>query len=195
VSEKNRTRLERKYIPLPEAFAVNGTGLPEAVFKLRKRLYIKAKQEPKFRFYALYDRIYRRDVLVAAWDRVAANDGSPGVDGVSDIKTSTQGAEGFVDDLHNTLKAKRYRPQAKRRSQRPYRPPEGVSWYTHLLPAIGFGATMTAMLYCDSMVVKATGKRSAGKLHAAFDEGDQGVTLVPTLPAHTNCPNALYFSY
>ena len=111
MSEKNRTRPERKYILLPEAFAVNGTGLPEAVFKLRKRLYIKAKQEPKYRFYALYDRIYRRDVLVAAWDRVAANDGSPGVDGVS-IKTAPKGAEGFVDDLHNTLKAKRYRPQA-----------------------------------------------------------------------------------
>ncbi len=117
MSEKNRTRPERKYILLPEAFAVNGTGLPEAVFKLRKRLYIKAKQEPKYRFYALYDRIYRRDVLVAAWDRVAANDGSPGVDGVSikDIKTAPKGAEGFVDDLHNTLKAKRYRPQAVRR--------------------------------------------------------------------------------
>ena len=114
MSEKNRTRPERKYIPLPEAFAVNGTGLPEAVFKLRKRLYIKAKQGLKYRFYVLYDRIYRRDVLVAAWDRVAANDGSSGVDGVSikDIKTAPKGAEGFVDDLHNTLKAKRYRPQA-----------------------------------------------------------------------------------
>ena len=117
MSEENRTRPERKYIPLPDAFAVNGMGLPEAVFKLRKRLYIKAKQEPKFRFYTLHYRIYRRDVLGAAWDRVAANDGSPGVDGVSikDIKTSLQGAEGFVDELHNTLKAKRYRPQTVRR--------------------------------------------------------------------------------
>ena len=42
------------------------------------------------------------------------------------------------------------------------------------LQAIGLGATMTAMLPCDSIVVKTTGKRSAGKLHAAFDEGDQG---------------------
>ena len=139
MSEENRTRPERKYIPLPDAFAVNGMGLPEAVFKLRKRLYIKAKQEPKFRFYTLYDRIYRRDVLGAAWDRVAANDGSPGVDGVSikDIKTSPNGAEGLVDELHHTLKTKRYRPQAKRRSQRPYRPPEGVSWYVHLYQKLG----------------------------------------------------------
>ncbi len=121
MSEKNRTRPERKYIPVPEAFAVNGTGLPEAVFKLRKRLYIKAKQEPKYRFYTLYDRIYRRDVLAAAWDRVATNDGGPGVDGVSikDIKTSPNGAEGLVDELHNTLKAKRYRPQAVRRKMIP----------------------------------------------------------------------------
>ena len=117
MSEENRTRPERKYIPLPEAFAVNGTGLPEAVFRLRKRLYIKAKQEPKYRFYALYDRIYRRDVLMAAWDRVAANDGSPGVDGVriKDILDSPQGASGFVDEIHNILKAKRYRPSAVRR--------------------------------------------------------------------------------
>ena len=117
MSEENRTRPERKYIPLPEAFAVNGTGLPDAVFKLRKRLYIKAKQEPKYRFYALYDRIYRRDVLAAAWDRVAANDGKPGVDGVSvkDIMTSPKGVEGLLDEIHKTLKAKRYCPQAVRR--------------------------------------------------------------------------------
>jgi len=117
LSEENRSRPERKYISLPAAFAVNSTGLPEAVFRLRKRLYIKAKQAPTYRFYALYDRIYRQDVLVAAWDRVAANDGSPGVDGVSirDIETSPKGIEGFLDELHNTLKAKRYRPQAVRR--------------------------------------------------------------------------------
>lgn len=117
MSDKNRNNTERKHIPLPKTFAVNGTGLPEAVFRLRKRLYIKAKQEPKFRFYTLYDRIYRKDVLRAAWDRVAENDGAPGVDGISieNVETSPQGAEGFLEEIHETLKAKRYRPQAVKR--------------------------------------------------------------------------------
>ena len=117
MSEKSRTTTKQKYIPLPEAFAVNDKGLPDAVFRLRKQLYIKAKQAPKFRFYALYDRIYRRDVLAVAWGRVAINDGKPGVDGISikDIETSPQGVEGFLEEIHETLKTKRYRAQAVRR--------------------------------------------------------------------------------
>ena len=102
---------------LPEAFRVNGQGLPLKLFTLRQKLYQKAKREPKFRFYALYDRIYRQDVLEAAWAQVADNDGKPGVDGVSieQIENSPGGPEALVAELHQSLKAKTYRPQAVRR--------------------------------------------------------------------------------
>jgi RNA-directed DNA polymerase len=102
---------------LPEAFAVNGKRLPEKLFTLRQKLYLKAKREPKFRFYALYDRIYRRDVLEAAWVLVARNGGKPGVDGVTiaQIKDSPGGPEALVAELHQELKEKRYKPRAVRR--------------------------------------------------------------------------------
>jgi len=96
---------------------VNHKYLPESVFRLRKKLYIKAKQEPKFRFYALYDRIYRQDVLAAAWDQVVLNNGSPGVDGISIsmIQSSPEREAAFLQEIHQSLKEKRYRPQAVRR--------------------------------------------------------------------------------
>jgi RNA-directed DNA polymerase len=102
---------------LPEAFAVNRQRLPLKLFTLRQKLYLKAKREPRFRFYALYDRIYRQDVLEAAWDLVAHNEGAPGVDGVTieQIENSPGGPDALVAELHQSLAAKTYRPQAVRR--------------------------------------------------------------------------------
>lgn len=102
---------------LPEAFSVNSRRLPEKIFTLRQKLYLKAKREPNFRFYALYDRVYRLDVLEAAWVLVARNGGKPGVDGVTikQIKNSPDGPSALVAELHQELKEKRYKPQAVRR--------------------------------------------------------------------------------
>ena len=91
--------------------------LPGKVSLLRQKLYQKAKQEPRFRFYVLYDRVYRKDVLQVAWEQVRANEGAPGPDGVTidQIVRSEGGPELLVDQLHEELRSKTYRPGAVRR--------------------------------------------------------------------------------
>ena len=105
---------EAEYLTLEKGKKVR---LPERLSELRLKLYRKAKQEPKFRFYALYDRVYRRDTLETAWELVKANKGAPGIDGVAieDVEHRGGGASRFVGGLQEELKEKRYRPQAVRR--------------------------------------------------------------------------------
>jgi RNA-directed DNA polymerase len=90
--------------------SLNDWGCAPKVSGLREALYRKAKKESKFRFYVLWDRIYRRDVLESAWRRVARNGGAPGVDGVriADIKSQAGGEAALVDELHEELRQKSY---------------------------------------------------------------------------------------
>jgi RNA-directed DNA polymerase len=96
---------------------VNRKGLPGKVFQLRQKLYLKAKREPAYRFYTLYEAVCRPDVLRAAWERVADNDGAPGVDGLSikQVRESEHGIAGFLGEIEQSLKTRTYRPQAVKR--------------------------------------------------------------------------------
>jgi len=110
-TEEERTAAEPRVDPLGRH------GLPLKVSRLRTKLSQKAKQEPKFRFYTLYDRIYRLDVLQAAWSLVRKPRSAPGVDGVrfADIEDSEDGVLGFLQELAEQLRSKRYRPRPVKR--------------------------------------------------------------------------------
>jgi RNA-directed DNA polymerase len=85
---------------------------PEAIQELQRKLYLKAKQEPTYRFYALYDKVCRQDVLVHAFRLAKANGGAPGVDGVRFEDIESYGEERFLVELRQELQERRYRPEA-----------------------------------------------------------------------------------
>jgi len=89
---------------------------PQSIRTLQRKLYRKAKQEPAFRFYALYDKVYRADILGHAYRLVRANKGVAGVDGVSfSAIESAEGQTAFIAELQEALKSKSYTPEPVRR--------------------------------------------------------------------------------
>ncbi len=87
----------------------------DKVRELQRRLYIAAKRKRERRFHALYDRIWRSDVLLEAWKRVRSNKGAAGIDGVTLSMIEQQGVAEFLRELQATLRAGEYRPQPVRR--------------------------------------------------------------------------------
>ena len=88
---------------------------PEKIRTLQRKLYRKAKAEPAFRFYVLYDKIYREDILRHAYAVARANAGAPGVDGVSFAQIEASGLEAWLAGLREELVSKTYRPDPVRR--------------------------------------------------------------------------------
>jgi RNA-directed DNA polymerase len=88
---------------------------PATVEKLQAALHTKAKEAPAYRFYALYDKLYRDDVLSHAYERCRANGGAAGVDGQTFADIQEYGVRRWLEELAQELKGKTYRPQAVRR--------------------------------------------------------------------------------
>jgi len=87
----------------------------DKVRELQRRLFIAAKRSRERRFHALYDRIWRGDVLLEAWKRVRSNRGAAGIDGVTLSMIEQQGVEEFLRELQGLLRSGRYRPRPVRR--------------------------------------------------------------------------------
>jgi RNA-directed DNA polymerase len=88
---------------------------PEKIRTLQRKLYVKAKTEPAYRFYLLYDKVWRADILAHAFALVKANGGAAGVDGVTIAQIEAEGVEPFLAALGEALRDKAYRPAPVRR--------------------------------------------------------------------------------
>src|SRR2546430_8910525 len=92
---------------------------PIAIRTLQRKLYRKAKAEPTFRFYLLYDKIYREDILYHAYALARANAGAPGVDGKTFAAIEASGLEKWLTGLREELISKTYWPDPVRRGEIP----------------------------------------------------------------------------
>src|SRR4051794_41837662 len=91
---------------------------PLSVQKLQTALHDKAKESPDLRFHALYDKVYRRDVLAFAYECCKANGGAAGVDGQSFEDIEEYGVKRWLDELAEELKNRTYRPRPVRRGDK-----------------------------------------------------------------------------
>src|SRR5436309_11552407 len=92
---------------------------PLSLQDLRRRLYSKAKTEPAWRFWGLYGHVCKQETLREAYRLAKANDGAPGIDGVTFAAVEAEGVESFLDQLRQELVERTYRPQRARKVEIP----------------------------------------------------------------------------
>src|SRR3972149_1263373 len=92
---------------------------------LQRKLYILSKRERSYRFYSLYDKVYRMDVLMEAYGQCRANKGKPGVDGVTFDDIERLGLQSWLEDISEVLRNRAYKPQPVKRVNIP-KPDGGI---------------------------------------------------------------------
>jgi RNA-directed DNA polymerase len=159
---------------------------PDKIRTLQRALYVKAKQEPTRRFHALYDKVWREDILAYAYARCRANGGAPGVDGVTFSRIDVYGVERWLDELREEVWTGRYKPQPVRRVMIPKS--SGVGQRPLGIPTIRDRVVQTAATLVIEPIFEADfdeaaygyrPKRSAldavQRVHKAIDEGHTDV--------------------
>lgn len=154
---------------------------PAKIRTFQRKLYVKAKEEPEFRFYSLYDKICRRDVLAHAYALAKSNGGSPGVDDVTFRKIEERGLEDWLTGLREELSDGRYKPDAVRRV---YIPKPGGSKRPLGIPIVRDRVVQTAAVlvlspifeseFCDEMYGYRPKRSAQGAIkvvHKAIKEG------------------------
>src|SRR2546428_6909885 len=99
---------------------------PSKIRTLQRKLYRKAKDEPDYRFYLLYDKVYRENILAHAYELAKAHRGAPGVDGQTCEGIEAPGLEKWLKEIANELPTKRYQAQPVRPVMSP-KPRGGIS--------------------------------------------------------------------
>ncbi len=159
-----------------------GKHLPPAkVRRLQNRLWAAAKQSSGWRFHSLYDRIYRSDVLREAWERVRANRGAAGVDGVTLAVAEAYGFERMIAELQESLRSGIYRT-AHRRAPRPLGHAEVQTITARALTGMGPAGrcsraqpqALRPLATCPDHHQSARGRRMTRECHVRFCESGRG---------------------
>jgi group II intron reverse transcriptase/maturase len=138
-------------------------------------LYRSAKQDPERRFHAMFDKVARSDVMLRAWSDVRANQGAPGVDGISIEDVETLGVQVFLEDLAAQLKAGTYRPKPLRRVHipKPGRPgqtrPLGIPTVTDRVVMAAAKIVLEPVFEAD-FLASSFGFRPKRSAHMAIEE-------------------------